>query len=222
MIGFPIVMVVVLTASGSPGQHAKVLPFDEAAKDKSFLAFRADFLQIVRNRDSAGLMKLIHEDTEISFGGSVGPKDFIEWWHPEDRKSKLWPELETILKMGGGFSSEGAFVAPYVSAAHWPDELDEFEYSTIVGRNVRCYSTPSQVKKPIRTLSFDIVRTSVNDSNFAEFKRLETLGWRQIEMLDGKVGYVRSKYVRSCIDQRIYFTKGSDGKWFISAFIAGD
>jgi len=222
MIGFPIVMVIVLATPGSPGQHAKVLPFDEAVKDQSLLAFRSNLLRMIRNRDSAGLMRLIHEDTQISFGGSIGPKDFIEWWHPEDRNGKLWKELETILKMGGGFSSEGAFVAPYVSAAHWPDEFDEFEYSTITGKNVPCYPAPNQDKKPIRTLSFDIVRTLVNDTNFSEFKRLETLGWRQIEMLDGKVGYVRSKYVRSCIDQRIYFTKGSDGKWFISAFIAGD
>ncbi len=158
-------------------------------------------------------MRLIHDDTKISFGGSIGPSDFIEWWHPEDPNSKLWKELETILRVGGGFSSDGAFVAPYVSAAQWPEKFDEFEYSTITAKNVPCYPTPDLTSKPIRTLSFDFVRTLINDSNFAEFKRLQPLGWRQIELLDGKVGYVRSKYVRSGVDQRIYFSKGSDGKW---------
>lgn len=222
MISTPVVMIAILSAAGSPGQRAHVLPFDEASKDPSFLAFRTGLLRLVRKRDKDGLMRLIHDDTKISFGGSIGPSDFIEWWHPEDPNSKLWKELETILRMGGGFSSDGAFVAPYVSAAQWPEEFDEFEYSAITARNVPCYPTPDLTSKPIRTLSFDIVRTLINDSNFAEFKRLQPLGWRQIELLDGKVGYVRTKYVRSGVDQRIYFSKGSDGRWFISGFIAGD
>jgi hypothetical protein len=62
----------------------------------------------------------------------------------------------------------------------------------------------------------------VNDSNFDEFNRLAKLGWSQIEMLNGKIGYVRSKYVRSAVGQRIYFSKKPDGSWCISAFIAGD
>jgi hypothetical protein len=197
------------------------MPIDEAHKDHSFVAFRKHLLDIVHRRDGKALLQLIHRDTKISFGGSEGPDDFVEWWHPEDPKSKLWNELATILAMGGAFGSEGKFEAPYISA-RWPQNFDAFEYSAITGKAIPCYPTPDQRDKPIRILSFDIVKTSINDSNFEESKRLAAIGWSMVELFDGKIGYVRSINVRSAVGQRIYFAKGADGQWFIWAFIAGD
>ena len=123
--------------------------------------------------------------------------------------------------MGGTFSPEGGFEAPYISSA-WPEEYDAFEHSAITGEGISCFEEPNQNAKPFRMLSFEIVRTPVNDSNFQEYKRLLKNGWRKVELLDGKVGFVRSRHVRGACDQRIYFSKTVEGTWFISAFIAGD
>ena len=202
-------------------QQVRLLPVDEAQKNQSFFDFRQKLMLIIKNRDAASLIRLIRKDTELGFDGSMGQGAFVEWWHPGDPHSKLWVELQTVLQMGGAFDGEGNFVAPYVSA-RWPDQFDEFLNSAVIGKNVPCYPSPDSASKPFCMLSYEVVNSSVDDSNVEEFEKLDKQGWRKIELWNGKVGYIRSQFLRSAIDQRIYFAKDTHGDWFISAFVAGD
>ncbi len=45
--------------------------------------------------------------------------------------------------------------------------------------------------------------------------------WLKVEILGGKKGFVNAKYVRSPIDYRAIFDK-NNGKWKMTAFVAGD
>ena len=45
--------------------------------------------------------------------------------------------------------------------------------------------------------------------------------WTRIKLRDGRTGYISSRYVRSPIDYRAVFNK-MDGRWRMTAFVAGD
>ena len=83
-----------------------VIPVDQAAKDSSFKRFRDRLLQTLEVKNKRRLAAVIAKDIKLSFGGAEGIRDFNRIWKPNDPKSKIWNELNTILKNGGTFYSE--------------------------------------------------------------------------------------------------------------------
>ena len=215
-----LLMIVILTPTAT-AETRKLYPVDEGAKDASFKAFRNKLIEAVKQRNTRFVLSVLHPRVQLSFGGHAGQKDFLEMWKPDSSDSRLWNELSTVLSLGGTFSkSEGkrVFWAPYTFSA-FPDDLDGYEYASIVGENVRVRSQPNTTASIVTNLSYDIVKATfpVSDNS----REGDVPGWVRVVVPDGRNGYVASRYIRSPIDYRLGVER-IRGKWLITYFIAGD
>ncbi|MGH7724946.1 MAG: SH3 domain-containing protein [Candidatus Eiseniibacteriota bacterium] len=192
---------------------ARLLPVDEGVRNPEFFQFRARLQSAIAARDTSALLSMIDPHIKNSFGGDDGIENFRKMWKITDTASGLWPELGLVLAMGGRFSSETTFAAPYVYSA-WPDDVDAFEHVAIVGSDVRVRAAPKLDAERLSALSFAIVRMA-RDGNDG------SADFTAIRLADGRTGYVSSTYVRSPIDHRAIFNRGSSG-WRMTAFVAGD
>lgn len=211
-----VVLFQIPTARGT--QTRKLYPVDDAAKDPTFFTFRARLIQAVQRRDATYLLSILSPKISNSFGGSEGVAEFKAMWKPESSQSRVWTELAKVLSLGGAFDKDGSFSAPYLHAS-WPEsEGDGFDLGVIVGENVRVRAAPQISASVIQNLSFDIV--DVPDWKTAQV-RGEKRNWVKVKLAGGQTGYVAEEFIRSPIDYRAIFEK-QDGRWLMTAFIAGD
>ncbi len=204
------------------GQERFVVPIDEGKKDASFNTFRAKLITALKKKDKKYLISILDPNIKVSFGGDDGITDFKNFWEIDKADSKLWNELLLALNNGGKFINEGntkTFCAPY-SFWGFPDDLDSFEYNVIFGNNVRLRSKPDLSSDIITNLSYNIVKVDYENS-VRDSKNNEVFAWAKIETLGGLKGFVSAEYVRSPIDYRACFEK-TNGKWKMTAFVAGD
>ncbi len=222
LLRYSIILLVVVQANlfltqYARAQVAKLNPIDEAAKDPSFFAFRARLMKAVLRRDTAYVINVLDPAIKNSFGDGGGIAEFKRMWRPEFPNSKVWDELLTVLALGGKFGEGHSFMAPYTYSA-FPDKFDSFEYGVILDDNVRVRQAPSISSAVIGSLSFDIVKVS-------DWKLVQSPGnkqsWIAVDLADNRRGYVAREFIRSPIDYRAIFNK-TNGKWLMTAFIAGD
>jgi hypothetical protein len=200
--------------AAASAQVAKLYPVDEAARQPDFFTFRARLLQTAQTRDTAFLYSVLAPDILNSFGGEGGIAEFKEMWRPEDPASAVWSELTEILSMGGAYSGETLFVAPYTSSS-FPDAYAGYEYLAIVGTGVRVRERATTTSAVLAELSFDIVARAWQPPDGS------VDGWTAIELADGRIGYVAAPYVRSPVARRAGFVLRS-GRWQLQFLVAGD
>jgi hypothetical protein len=203
-------------ASIAQGQSAKLQPVDEATKDPSFFAFRARLLKALARKDANYLISILDPQIKTDFGGGGGVADFKKAWHPERPNSQVWSELVSVLALGGSFDN-GSFSAPYVYSK-FPDEFDAYEYQAVIEDGVRVRREPNTTSGVIRTLSFEIVKVVVEPPKENSAAKGQ---WLAVELGDGQKGFIAKEYLRSPIDYRAIFEK-KNGKWLMTAFVAGD
>ena len=216
---FALLIALVLPAvvPGAAAQVAKLYPVDEAVQDSSLMLFRLRLIEALVTRDTAFVYAHLAPEVKVGFGDADGPDSFKAIWQPEDPDSRFWPTMAGIIGAGGvydanpGYSdAEATFIAPYYFSA-FPDEYDGFEYAVIVGERVRVRSAPNTDSEILAALSYDIVRLI----------RPPSEGWVQIELADGKEGFMAAPYVKSPIGYRAGFEK-VNGRWQMFFFLAGD
>jgi hypothetical protein len=198
-------------------QVKKLYPVDEATKDPSLFVFRARLLKAIQMKDATFLHSILDKDIMNSFGGAGGIAEFKQTWHAERPQSKIWSELLNALALGGGFDEKHVFSAPYVFS-NFPEDLDAYKFGAVIDDAVRVRREPNLRSEIILTLSFDVVK--VLDWT-AKRNPVDKREWITVEVSGNRKGYVVSEYLRSPIDYRAIFEK-KDGKWLMTAFIAGD
>jgi len=213
---FVLMLLMLLGSVNLSAQVAKLYPMDEAAKDPSFFAFRARLLQAIQKKDSAFLLSIVDPAIENNFGGTNGFSNFKNIWHPERATSPVWSELMRTLSLGGKFDKDKSYSAPYLFNG-FPEKFDAFEHSAIIDDNVRVRKEPNAQGAVIRTLSFDVVKLGQEKAPAYGNSRQ----WVPVVLADGQKGYVAAEFIRSGIDYRAIFEK-KNGKWMMTAFIAGD
>lgn len=197
------------------GQVSKLYPIDEASKDSSFFVFRARLFDIIQKRNVSAFTEILHSNITSSFGGSGGIQEFKQTWNLNKPTSKLWNILNKTLALGGSFDNANTFSAPY-SFSQFPDDLDAFEYGVIIGENVRVRQSVSLSSSIITELSYDIVKVPNWEAKLSNGQK-----WILITLKDGTKGYISEDYILSPIDYRAVFEK-KNGKWQMTAFVAGD
>jgi hypothetical protein len=198
--------------AGVAAQNVRVLkPVDEAAQNPEFLAFRTRLKQIVAKHDTKGLLEILHPNIRASFGSDSGITAFVAMWAPNEPDSKLWNELGTVLELGGTFDGPSMFTAPY-TFSRWPNDVDSFEFMTVIGTNVRIRTQPRADAAILATVSYAILEN--------DLEARDTNGWTAVKF-DGKRGYVASQFIRSPIDYRARF-EYENGRWRMVFFLAGD
>ena len=195
--------------------YKKIPPRNTVAKNASADQFVKKLLWIVKTKNLKALMGYIDSEIYSSFGGDPGIDDFQEYWglNKTPKKSKLWDELDTVLRLGGIMKGR-EMVFPYLFV-DWPDGFDAFDYQAIIGNRVNLRKKPSMGSKIIRQLNYEIVLPFDNPPPH------DNLKWYKIRTYDNKIGYVNEKYIRSPIDYRLFIKKTKKG-WRINTMIAGD
>lgn len=212
-------MIAVAALSAVPGaptaQPARqLLPVDEAARDPSFFAFRAQLLTAVARRDAGAILAVVHPDIKNSLGGDQGLDEFKSTWRLDRAESEFWAEFGETLALGGAFQGPDGFVAPY-TFTRWPNGLDAFEHVVATSGGVPARAEARDEAAVLATLDFSIVR--IGKAGYGG----DPQGWQQIALADGRQAYVRVSSVRSPIDYRAYFVR-RDGRWRLMMFLAGD
>jgi hypothetical protein len=200
-------------------QVKKLYPSDEAAKDPTFFIFRAKLFKAIQKKDANFIYSILDKDIQSHFGGGSGLADFKQQWRLERPNSEFWSEFSTVLSLGGGFDKDNTFTAPYTTQK-WPEDedLDEFEHAAVIEEGVRVRSEPNIRGSVIQTLSFDIVSVT-NWQN--KGSRTDPRKWVEVQLTDGRKGFVSDEYLRGPVGYRAYFEK-KNGRWVMTAFIAGD
>jgi hypothetical protein len=209
-----IAIAIFILASATMGQERFVRPVDEAKLDASFAVFRTKLIAAAERHDAAFILSILDPKIELSFGGDSGVKDFKKIWEIQKRDSKFWEEFLPVIKNGGSFFRDGAkrtntFFAPYTFHS-FPEDLDPFEHSVILGSNVNLRERPDATAPVVASLSYNVVKIEETVSE-----------WYGVKTLGGLSGYVKAEYVRSPIAYRAGFEK-KRGQWKMIAFISGD
>jgi hypothetical protein len=191
------------------GANLRLLPVDEASSKPDFLAYRERLQAAVARRDVDGVVAASDPGIRLGFDASGGVEAFRKL---VGERTESWEELRVVLALGGRFSTPTAFEAPYVYS-DWPDQFDSFGCAAITGRNVRFRSAPRLDAPVVTALSYSIVQR-VNDL-------VDDNLWVRVRLGDGRTGYVWHAYVRSPADYRALFNL-IDGRWRMTAFVAGD
>jgi hypothetical protein len=202
---------VVSPAPGARAVEPILRPVDEASRRPDFSDFRRRLQDNVARRDEGALLGSVHPNVRTSFGDGGGIEAFKKE-HLENKESGFWEEFAVVLRLGGRFRGDGAFDAPYAFSA-WPSNIDSFECLAVIGSRVRVRAEPGLNMRILTTLDFAIVR--------ARPAGPESPGWRRIQLADGRMGYIASRYVRSPIDHRALF-QFRDNRWWLMAYVAGD
>ena len=203
MLAFPVI-----------SQAVSLLPVDEATKQPDFFTFRAQLQVAVAKRDKAAVLAVVSKNIKNGFGDNNDINHFKKLWAIDKPNSKLWETLGTVLALGGGFSKDGSFSAPYISS-HWPavGDLDAFENIAIIGDKVNVRKTPNPNGEVLQTLSYEIVPLDSVDRGNDQ--------WVAIKLPNGKKGYVARNFARSAVDYRVFFEK-VEGRWQMTMLLAGD
>jgi hypothetical protein len=198
-------------------------PFDEAAQEPDFAAFRDELLAAVKARDIDAIVAAAADDIQLSYGGDAGTETFRSWLQGGgyDEVGNYWAKLERVLSEGGRFEG-GMFVAPW---SYWLEPLsDEDFYTTAVvaGENVRLRAGPSTADRVIRALSWEVVRQMPYDDS-RPMMATDASGreWVLVQTLEGEEGWVALEFLRFPIEYRAGFEL-RDGDWRMIFFIAGD
>jgi len=188
--------------------NPKLLPIDDAASKPDFLSYRLRLQLAVERRDVGAVIDAADPGIRLGFDGSGGAATLRTLF--SDRP-ELWDELRVVLARGGRFSSPSSFAAPYVYA-NWPEQFDAFECAAVTGINVRLRSAPKLDAPIVAPVSYSIVRLTEPAAGQL---------WSRVQLGDGRTGYMWHAYVRSSVDYRALFNL-IDGRWRMTAFVAGD
>lgn len=207
---------------GVSAQERFLAPVDEAGKDASFKLFRDKLISAVRARDAKYVLSVVDPNIKNGFGGEDGIANFKKQWKINSAKSPLWDELLFVLTHGGAFQTEGrnkTFSAPYIYSS-FPENLDAFDYSAIIEKNVKLLAKPSSSAQAVADLSYNIVKVDYQNSVKSR-SNPDEYAWLKVETLGGKTGFVPGKFARSSTDYRAGFEK-KRGQWKMIFFLAGD
>jgi hypothetical protein len=189
-------------------------PRDQCAATEGLAAFGEKLRHASQARDADALLELADDNIKLDFGGGSGKAELKQ--RLTSPEYTLWEELGAALSLGCGISSgvdgQGFASWPwYFSKDIIP--LDPFEAFIVTGEQVRLRRTASRSAPVIGAVSWDYVRLRDYPPEDAAYAKVETR--------NGSTGYIAKSYLRSLVDYRLVAEK-RDGKWLLSAFIAGD
>ena len=205
MIGFALAAVL---AAATPAQ---LLPVDRCCDDAAFSQFRAALEDAVTRKDPAALERLAADDVTSSFGGDGGWAEFAAAWGlGEPQKSALWNEIQQAMALGCASTRAGGRVFPGIFE-DMGDDADPFDLLVIrPGAGLR----PAPDKKARATRTADWASAVAVEAEAAD-------GWVKVKIPGGLSGWVESGLTISPIGYRLV-SELRDGRWRITAFVAGD
>lgn len=199
-----------IAAALAAATPAQLPPVDRCQGEAGFDQFRAALDDAVARKDPDALRRLAEDDVRSSFGGGGGWEEFASAWGlDQPQKSALWEELRKVMALGCAPTQAGGRVFPGMFEDM--GDADPFELLVIrPGAGLR--AAPDKNASAVRT------------PDWASAIALETPapeGWVRVRSADGETGWVETDLTISPIGYRLV-SELRDGRWRITAFVAGD
>lgn len=195
---------------GNEAAKGEWVPRDECGEIDGAYAFRIALADAVIKRDTDAVVAMADPNIKLSFGDDAGRDGLRETLGAPD--GEMWRELEQVLALGCAAQGEAGFAVPW----YWAQDLGEIDpYSGLIamGEDTPVFrdATGSDV---IGTLEWEMV----------ELDHSLDSGGDMIPVIlgDGGTGYVAAGNLRSVIDYRMLVNRGEDGRFYVSAMLAGD
>lgn len=201
----------VLAQEAARVRRPRVWPVDESDRDPGFAAMRRGLQAAVAARDARGVAVFFATDAVLDFGGAAGPGELIRRLRDPATGPALWSELETVLDLGAIQQGPGRFCMPYVwCAERIAAQVAEGMTAWVVVPDAVLRAAPSDDAEPVEPLRYDV---------------LEILGftgrWARVRSLAGEDAWLHRSQYRTPYDYRI-LVRRVDGRWQVTAFVAGD
>jgi len=189
-------------------------PVQRCGGDPEFSRLQSQLEKAVASRDLKALASLMSDDVRISFGGGLGKEAFAQRWTGSSQdQGRLWTELDKAIRLGCAKAVDGegreyrAMPAMFVTG----DDFDGFStWVALPGAVVRkAPKTSAPVKARLK--AWTVLEEVEHDGG----------DWIEVRTGNGSHGYVPTARARSLLDYRIMFGR-REGKWRITAFVAGD
>jgi hypothetical protein len=196
---------------GAEAAELERLPPPEAVPAEA-ADLHAEIQRIVAARDLDALAALADPAVRLSFGDDAGIET-LRAWAAEDW---FWPEWARIAAHPPALSGSGAdaYLAYPWYFAEWPERFDSYDYGIgLDGAMLR--ERPEAAAPVLANLSFSVFSLEGLDAEPRQD------GWRELCLEDGLCGYVEDDNLGSPIGWRAIF-ENANGRWRMTAFIAGD
>ena len=196
-------------ALSSPVQAQDLAPRNECGSLPGADAFRMTLATAVANRDAAMLRPLISEQVLLDFGGGSGWEELAQRLTERD----LWSELDKVLSLGCGSDGAGELYMP----SAWGEDFgidDPFAAWLVLGEDVPLLAEDRANARVIRRMGWAAIEQLGTWQGNEEFIRVRTK--------DGTEGWAPVANLRHQLDYRLIASRGADGRYAISTFIAGD
>ncbi|MCL6249581.1 hypothetical protein M3P36_00765 [Altererythrobacter sp. KTW20L] len=215
-----------VTAADPSGQYA---PRNDCAEVAGAQAFLDEVNAAVAARDVDAFVNLADVHVRLGFGGEDGAANLRQSFEAND--GGMWDEIATLMVMGCAVTEGGEFTTitlPWYFAQDMTG--DPFETMIVTGEDVAIHEAAALTSPPLATVSWEAVQLVLEPgSNVIEFGGPDdNNGWRRVRLpagggagADPVEGYMPADALRSLVDYRLLAHDG-DGRWKISALLAGD
>lgn len=208
--------------AGAGAANASLAPQDQCASDATFAAYRQKLQAAVTAKNFDALKPLVDPTIKLDFGGGAGADELGKRLAAGDGSVRdasgtgggpQWASLAEVMSLGCSLGADGkGATMPYAF-----DHLgDRDAFTTMMPRRegINLYETGAAGAKVVKKLGWDALTMTGTANAKDEFIA--------VKLDDGTTGFVARADARSVIDYRAIFTKGTDGNWLMTAFIAGD
>lgn len=216
--------IAVATPSGpyAPRNDCGELPGAQAFLDQVNAAVAA--------RDVDAFVNLADVHVRLGFGGEDGAANLRESLEAPDngQDGSMWDEIAELMAMGCAVSETGestTITLPWYFAQDTGG--DPFETMIVTGEDIAVREAADGTSRQVATVSWDAVQLVPEEETAGiVFGGPDETGWRRVQLMSGPgadpvTGYMRAETLRSVVDYRLLAHNG-DGRWKISALLAGD
>jgi hypothetical protein len=211
-------LLVLLAIAGASNAEARRLPpVNGCAGAPGFDAFRTELIQAVLHRDVAFVRAMVAEDIDAGPGMEPGRARFEAWALVQPETSRLWVELESMLKLGCARDAAGRVWVPGLSLGRTVEELavgaDGSRQVLILGESVPVRALPNETSAVVATLNWDVVTAAPRRPGYDD--------WWVVQLPDGGRGYLTgANNIRFLSDYRAVFEQ-RQGQWRMILFAHG-
>lgn len=201
--------IVAPAAEPAPLVKGEWAPRDTCGAIEGAGAFRQRLAAAVEARDAGALVALAADDIRLDFGGGEGTAELRRRLAEGGRE--LWDELDALMALGCSANEQGGITIPWYFDQDL-GEADPYAAMLVIGEDVPVLTAPRPTAERVDVISWDLVEAA----SFSPGSPFQ-----EIKMAGGGTGFVATDRLRSLVDYRL-IASSRNGRWRITAFIAGD
>lgn len=182
-------------------------PVEQCGNDPQFKAFRSKLTKAVDTANRDALLELLAPDVQADLGGGQGPAQIAE--QIDNAGDELWMYYKQVIHLGCVVEGD-ARVIPSLAVQFDPWNEDEIATVAVALPGVKLRETPDDDSRVVTTLKWDVLQL-IPGNDFQT----------EVVLPDGRKGWLFDSEFTTATGYRFWIEK-RDGKWMVTALIAGD